>query len=1358
MHNVSRKSSQELSISETRVWVRISYVDAFSIYIPMDRRQALAQGRTLPDRAKGAAVFADISGFTPLTEALVREFGPQRGAEELTRQLNSVYDALVNVLHKYQGSVISFSGDAITCWFDEDDGLQATTCALGMQEVMGGFARITIPSPRRDEQAVQVSLAMKAAVAVGSARRFAVGDPNIQLIDVLAGTTLDRLAAGEHHANKGEVVVDAVTAHTLLALLDILEWREDHESGDRFAVVTGVKAVPMMITPSMRFSEELPDELVKCWLLPPVYERLLRGQGDFLAELRPAIAVFVRFGGIDYDGDEAAGDQLNAYIRWVQNVLAEYDGYLLQVTVGDKGSYLMSTFGAPVAHENDAVRAVSAGLKLADIPEELAFIQSVQIGIAMGRTRAGAYGGTARRTYGVMGDDVNLAARLMQAAPVGQIYASEPVQQAAGNIFHWESLSPIRVKGKAEPVHVARAVGLRPRRTFRLQVPQYELPMVGRETQLAYVKEALQTARTGQGQIVALVGEAGVGKTRLLAESIRAATQEEFVGLGGECESFATETSYLVWQPIWRGFFDIDPSWSLPEQIRALETQLSQIDPGFVPRLPLLEAVLNIPIPDNELTQSFDAKLRKTSLEALLVNCLQARASQTPLLIVLEDCQWIDPVSHDLLEVIGRAVAGFPVLIILTMRPPEIERLQDAKVSKLANYTEIRLQAFDEADAQKLIHLKLEQFQIKSAAFPAKIVKRIIDRAEGNPFYIEELLNYLFNQKDTGKSLTFELPTSLHSLILSRLDQLTESQKTTLKVASIIGRLFRVALLWGTYPGLGEEIRVRADLQTLQQMQLTALDPTEPELAYFFRQIVTQEVAYESLQFSTRATLHNQLAWYIEREYQSSLEQFVDLLAFHFLRGQEWGKALRYNLMAAQAAQREFANESAIMACQRALDSASRIEDDGDTSEARIIVHEILGDVQTLTGQYDDALENYATARVIVADLPRTADHTCHLADLCRKIAEVYERRSDYEASFEWLEKGLNYLKQDEPMIEAARIYLLGAGVYHRQGKHHDALTWSEKSLTVASQIASREGQRTMAQAYYLQGAVHHRLGNLWEAVAICQKSVHLYQEIEEIPGQARALNNLANAFSDLGEWLQASEAYHKSLAINQRIGNIQEQGFIANNLATIHLDRGEWDDAARLFKESNEIWKQLGAAFPDAVTMSNLAQVYIYQHNWNEAEKALQKSENLFTESGSDDFLPELKRRWGDYYLQTDQLDKALVSTEQSIQLALAQEARLDEGISYRILGEIHRANGHLEEAETALKQSLHILTELESEYESAKTRLSLARFWATKNIASAQAYLHEAIRSFQQIGAKADLLEAEAMISFLPLEPKSS
>lgn len=204
----------------------------------MDRRQALARGTTLPERTQGAALFADISGFTPLTEALALELGPKRGAEELTRHLNRVYDALIAELHRYGGSVIGFSGDAITCWLDGDDGSRATACALAMQQTMKQFAAVKTASGRT------VSLGMKAAVATGSVRRFLVSDPQYCTIDVMAGATLEHLAAAEHQAQKGDVILDARAVASLADRLQIDAWRDDEETGQRFAVVTGLPSAP----------------------------------------------------------------------------------------------------------------------------------------------------------------------------------------------------------------------------------------------------------------------------------------------------------------------------------------------------------------------------------------------------------------------------------------------------------------------------------------------------------------------------------------------------------------------------------------------------------------------------------------------------------------------------------------------------------------------------------------------------------------------------------------------------------------------------------------------------------------------------------------------------------------------------------------------------------------------------------------------------------------------------------------------------------------------------------------------------------------------------------------------------------
>lgn len=446
-------------------------MESLAAYIPIDRRQALVRGEDLPDRAPGAVLFADISGFTSLTDALVAALGRQRGAEELTGVINLVYEALIAEVHSHGGSVVGFSGDAITCCFKAappqsaphlvggQAERMATACALAIQQAMGRFAETRTPS------GVSISLAVKAAVASGPLRRFRVGDPDIQYMDVLAGSALDRMAAAEGLAAGGEVVISAEVAAQLGDQVELAGWRVDPQTGDRFAVVARLAGSPdVTLAVALPTPEEgaLSEAQTRPWLLPLVYERLKAGQERYLAELGTVVALFLRFGGLDYDNDDAAGEKLDAYIRWVQRSLAHYEGYLIQLTSGDKGSYLYAAFGAPLAHDDDAARAVAAALQLQSPPTELDFASLVQIGLSQGRMRAGPYGSRTRRTYGVMGGEVNMAARLMSKARPGQILVSKGVAQAAERSFCFHSLGEVRVKGRQDPIPVFGVSDSRP--------------------------------------------------------------------------------------------------------------------------------------------------------------------------------------------------------------------------------------------------------------------------------------------------------------------------------------------------------------------------------------------------------------------------------------------------------------------------------------------------------------------------------------------------------------------------------------------------------------------------------------------------------------------------------------------------------------------------------------------------------------------------------------------------------------------------------------------------------------------------------------------------------------------------------
>ena len=1217
-------------------------INSLSVYIPTDRLLAQARGMELPEYAVGAALFADISGFTALTEALVDSLGPALGAEELPRWLNQIYAALIAEVNRYRGSVIGFSGDAITCWFDDRSdgdellqgesaspaGFRAASCAAEMQQTMRQFAEVEVPG------AGVISLAIKVVVAVGPVRRFLVGDPAIQVIDVLAGQTIYRLAAGEHRARKGEVLLDEQAAALLGEQLSIQEWRDDPESGARFAVAGGlVSPVTADPWPSLA-ADALRQASIQPYLLPPVYERLMSGMGDFLTELRPTVALFLRFSGIDYDSDLQAQSRLDAYVQAVQQILARYRSYMIQLTIGDKGSYFYASFGAPLAHEDDAVRAVSAALELRDL--KMDSIAEIQIGISQGHTRTGAYGGTQRRTYGVLGDGVNMAARLMQNAAPGQALVHEDVRKATADVFTWEELAPIRVKGKNQPVAVFRLVNRPANPGIHLHEPKYSLPMVGRQTELKGIAEKLDLALLGRGQITAITAEAGMGKSRLVAEVIRLALERKVIGYGGECQSYGTNTSYLVWQSIWREFFGLDPASPNSEQIKVLGQQLAAIDPALLPRLPLLGLVLNLQIPDNELTETFSAKLRKESLESLLIDCLRSRAREMPFLLVLEDCHWLDPLSHDLLDVIGRAAADLPVLILLTYRPPELERLFAPRVSRLFHFTEITLNNLPDEETEQLISFKAGQIYGTEAKLPPALIEQICSRADGNPFYIEELLNYLHDRGvDPQKADALEqmdLPASLYSLILSRIDQLSENQKTLIKVASVIGRFFRAAMVWGIYHKFGDEPQLRTDLGVLSQLELTLLDTPEPELAYLFKHVLTQEVAYETLPYTLRTTFHNQIGQYIERVYSGALEQYVDLLAYHYDRSENLPKKREYLLRAGETAQSAFSNLAAIQYYQRAL---KLLEED---QQVEILLK--LGQVLELVGEWQ-AAEEIDRQAVALAD--RLAD-VQRYALAQQSLGWLLRKRGEYAEAYAWMKRARDSYQMLGDRDGVSHV-LADIGEIHRlQGNYPEARRYYDESLNLAEGV-SVPYLRQKARAHALKGAgtVATWQGDYAAAREFNQESLAIRRELGDKPGVATLLNNLGIVARFQHDLEDARRMNAESLILFREIGDRWAVGQLLNNQACVASDQGNYAEARRLLEESLFIRRQLGDRAGLALSLNTLADVVLDEGDYAAARPLLDESLAIDRELGDQTAIAYLLEDYGGLAAAEGEFEKAL-------------------------------------------------------------------------------------------------------------------
>jgi len=1327
-------------------------------FIPMDRRLALANDTILPDRTAGAALFADISGFTPLTRTLVHELGPRRGAEEILRQINPVYDALIDELHRYGGSVIVFAGDSITCWLDGDNGRQAVTCALAMQTAMAQFTTVHSPA------GTPIPMAVKISVAVGAVRRFAIGNPAIQLMDALAGETLDRMAAGEQLAHRGEILVDedAIAALNDAVLVD--EWRVD-KNGRRFAAITKMATDTIAPAEGWPTTLSLTDDIASDWMLPAISERIIGGSG-FLAELRPAASLFLQFSGLDFDTDDNAGEKLDAFTQWAQRILHRYEGYLLQMPIGDKGSYFVASFGAPIAHDDDAARAVAAALDLVQLPDELGFITAVNIGISQGLMWAGAIGADVRHTYAVMGDQTNMAARLMGKAAAGQILISQAIADDAADSYRFQSLGAMQMKGSDAPMEVFSVIG---RQQRSQEMAQYEYPLVGRDSELAQLQAIVEQAIGGEGQIVHIEGGAGTGKSHLATDFAQRATAQGIYLATGACQSISQEAAYTPWRQIFRAILGVsayDGELNIAEQITQLAQTLHYFNPEWELRLPLLGDLLGLPIEDNPTTAAFDPSLRQQALFSLLVEIVQSWSQEQPLLLLVEDIQWMDEASRALTIALARAIGSHAVMVLMLKRPLESDKAILPEIDELTYTHTIILDELSLSGMAALIEGRLGKKPTRL------LVSLIAEKAHGNPFFIEELLETLEEMQqiaprpdgtisisdDTfdalrraslvtsegdewalveGADLTavsLNIPNSIHGTVLSRIDRLPEPHKLTLKVASVIGRRFDFDLLHPSHPRHPDEDELKEETAEMVVRDFINLTEPLPHLAYLFRHNTTHEVTYETLLHAQRKRLHRVVADALE-EIQPDL---IDQLAYHTFIAEEWERALAYHLQAGERAKQLFANHQAIEHFNKALQCTEALDEETavlETAVQRQHIHLAIGELLTSVGQYDLAREHLTNA-LALAETQADGDAQ---ANACRWFARSYELQGEYPPALEWIDRGLQVEGVGETAV-GAELMLIAGLIRSRRGEYNDALLLCKQ----AQEIMQNTNQlAVLARSYNLQGMISRIQGNNTNAIGCFQKGLQLYEEANDVSGQAISHNGIANAYFYTGQLVEAKRHYSHARVTFDKIGDVYNTLFADNNLGGIALKQGKLNDALESYRNALISLEQIGGSLwvLGALHM-NLGHTYVLLQDLASARKHLEISRSYYEQAQSRDFLPELNRLFAKASLHNDDLREARNRATESLDLARELSMRGEEGCSLRVLGEIEMRSGQFELAKKQLTQSLSLLYESGDEYEWAWAQMIFARLHiAEKNFIDAAKRLKLATAVFKKLEARLDL-----------------
>ncbi len=1211
-------------------------------------------------RLNVVGIFADVSGFTPISEALSKS--GKVGAEELTQVLNSYFGPMIVLAESYGGIIAKFAGDAMTIIFPYQRAncraiaRRAIQCALDMQANMHQYAAI-------QTSAGTFGIAMKAGLAIGPVFCTSVGDPASHLEYIVAGEVLDRCADAEHHAAKGEIV-----AHN--DLIQCAGTVKVSEERGEFTCVAGLprKATHRPLPPLVGDLADSVGETLAAYLHPVLAQRLRENQTVFINEHRKVTVLFASFSGFDYDNDPAVGGKLQDYLLAAMRVVDRYGGFFSRADMGDKGSKYIVVFGTPVAHEDDEERALRCALELNHLPHCPA-----RFGINTGYVFCGGIGSTRRQEYTVIGDAVNLAARLMQAARSSQILVSGFTQHFVNDKFTWQAFEPIKVKGKADLIPIATPLGVVEEPRIRLQEPVYLLPMVGRQRELQLAADQLARVSKGHGQILAITAEAGMGKSRLNAEIVRLAVSQGFTIYGGECHSYGTQMSYLVWRNIWRAFFAIDPTAAPSEQLACIEAQLAEFDPDLPQRAPLLDVVLNVSLPDNELTQSFDAKLRKESLESLLLDCVRGRAAQAPLLLILDDCHWIDPLSRDLAEYIGRNLARLPVMMIVLYRPPEQGREPELNLVPLRHFTELALNDFTDEEAAELIRLKFAQrYGIHDAA-PPQFVERILAKAQGNPFYIDEMMDFVHDRRidpyDANALAQLDLPDSLYSLIISRIDQLSEDKKITLKVASVIGRLFKANWLWHIYPELGAPDRVKAYLSELSEMGLTPQDKPEPELEYLFKHMVTHEVAYESIAVATRAVLHEQIGQFLETTYAPHLAPYTDLLAFHYGRSRNADKQRVYFRLASNAARAAYANPAAIDYYQRLLP----LLPPGEQTEVLCD----LGQVWQLIGKWAEAEAAYRQALALAEQANAPRQHAqCQLL-----LGHLMWYRAAYPEALAWLEKARAEFEQIGDQLGLSQAIGRMGLVYRLQSEYDRALERFSLQIQLATENQDPAG---VTEAIGHMGNVYLDRREYAPALECYERQLKLATEIGNRRERLYAIGNMGIVDQQQGNYSRAIANYGQALDLAVEIGDLYTVAIAAINLGEVYRLQGAYAQALGSYQYCLNIALQLDERVATSLALANAAQVYLAQRQFSQAEDLLGKAITLVQSLEVPYYLAEYLYSQAELYVAQDKLRQA-ADVNAEVLRVVAQHERRDIELKSQLLAiDLQLALGQADRAET--------------------------------------------------------------------------
>ncbi|QQR41990.1 AAA family ATPase [Myxococcus xanthus] len=1172
-------------------------------YIPgaVLRRLERTEAHALPlvEPVRGAILLLDIAGFTPIVVSLSGA-GP-RGIDALQRLLTSYYTEMIDVVKDHGGDIYQFAGDSILACFEVEPGVDASgavqraaRCALDVQQRLSRFAQLELLGQR-------FSVSSRIGIGFGEAHRVVLGATGMWMHPALIGQPLAQAVAAEKRATVGEVLLSP-EAWALLPE----PARQGEARGNAYRLAP---TVPLRVPPAPGFVlPSGPEMVARCSLLlhPVLFTKITTAHQEFSGDFRDVTCFFLRF-----DSQRASSRpedftrDLNAFYEYVQRESAHHGGVLLMTDFTDKGNVLYVIFGAPTALQSKEVLACRLACKLMRERESFPFVSSLQIGIATGPAYFGDMGSPWRKGYSALGEVVNMAARLMTHGQGSGIHIDAQTERKLHQGgFDTEFVEDARLKGVSRAVPVYR-LSAEVRRSLFLKGKG---DIVGRQREVEALRQAVDESLEGHGRICVVSGEAGIGKSRLGAKVVEVAEARGAHSLYGICYSYEMFTPFFPWKEVLVQLFGLHEGDDV-------ETQLSQLRQGFAgledtgPEwIPVLAAILGLPVEESPLTRDLDARRKNQKLFQIILQLLEKVSRQTPVLLFFEDLHWADNISVDLIEYVAARLSLLRVTLLVTMRPGE--HLKSLK--GLPGLRWLDLSSLDDEDTRALLrlHLRMET--------PATALEDLLlAKVQGNPFFTESIVQGMVEKGYLGpvapgaerlelkRSLQgLELPDSIQDVVLARIDLLTETEKLVVRVASVVGRIFTLEAVAALAPGSVSPERIREAIDTLTRLGLILLELEEP-FTCIFKHIVIRDVAYTTLLVSAREDLHRRMARFIEARAGENPVKSAGILAYHSLAGNDEVKGLEYTLMAARSAREQYANDDAVHHYNRAMEilGGTVALDPEEVLRKTHVVMKELAETLLNAGNYAGAILMFEQCLADEEQVPRRAEIHLGLGRAHQEKGESKRAIQELETALElmgrtmprsmaalvlrsvlamglhllyglfpWLVRPLGarlplYLKQLSTLISLIKIYY-----FADIGK----LTWATLVATTMAERSRSEYGLSLATSYY--GSLLFGSGMVGRSGHWCQRALEHARRSRDTAAEGVALSRLATQSIFTNEQSRATAYGEQAVALLRQVGDMWEVQTGLMMLATSQFLASRFEDAERAYREMGRVGVELNA------------------------------------------------------------------------------------------------------------------------------------------------------------------------------------